>query len=67
MSKRHEASEARTEEQGARNDETARRAEQASQDSGQNMGLGDDLTDLDLTIEVVEERISPSETNVFDK
>ena len=26
-----------------------------------------DLEDLDLSIEVVEERISPSETNVFDK
>ena len=26
-----------------------------------------DLSNLDLTIESVEERISPSETNVFDK
>jgi len=26
-----------------------------------------DLSKLDLTIESVEERISPSETNVFDK
>ena len=25
------------------------------------------LDDLDLTVETVEERISPSETNVFDK
>lgn len=28
---------------------------------------GLDLEHLDLTIETVEERISPSETNVFDK
>jgi hypothetical protein len=27
----------------------------------------DDLAKLDLTIEKVDERISPSETNVFDK
>lgn len=26
-----------------------------------------DLDDLDLSVETVEERISPSETNVFDK
>ena len=26
-----------------------------------------DLDNLDLTVETVEERISPSETNVFDK
>ena len=26
-----------------------------------------DLEDLDLSVETVEERISPSETNVFDK
>jgi hypothetical protein len=26
-----------------------------------------DFTRLDLTVEAVEERISPSETNVFDK
>lgn len=26
-----------------------------------------DFADLDLTVESVEERISPSETNVFDK
>ena len=28
---------------------------------------GLDLENLDLTVETVEERISPSETNVFDK
>ncbi len=28
---------------------------------------GLDLQHLDLTVETVEERISPSETNVFDK
>ena len=28
---------------------------------------GLDLEHLDLTVETVEERISPSETNVFDK
>jgi hypothetical protein len=26
-----------------------------------------DLSKLDLTVETIEERISPSETNVFDK
>ncbi len=44
--------------------ETATGAESTAQDGA----LADlDLDDLDLSVETVEERISPSETNVFDK
>ncbi|WP_145196388.1 hypothetical protein [Planctomycetes bacterium Poly30] len=41
--------------------------------AGERLAAGDhhqgdlDLEGLDLTVETVEERISPSETNVFDK
>ena len=36
--------------------------------AGEQGATGDlDLEGLDLTVETVEERISPSETNVFDK
>lgn len=37
-------------------------------ESGLGEELGDlDLENLDLSVEAVDERISPSETNVFDK
>ncbi len=45
--------------------------EEASDESGEaSLAAGGealDLEGLDLTVETVEERISPSETNVFDK
>ncbi len=41
------------------------RAASSSEDGKPLEGL--DLEGLDLTVETVEERISPSETNVFDK
>lgn len=40
-----------------------KREERGSQAEPENL----DFATLDLTIEKVEERISPSETNVFDK
>ena len=39
----------------------------AARDETADSGLDLDLEGLDLTVETVEERISPSETNVFDK
>ena len=55
--KSDDASEARTDvEQGERSAESAPSPEEAL-----------DLDGMDLTVESVEERISPSETNVFDK
>ncbi|MHC4375145.1 MAG: hypothetical protein ACYS26_00970 [Planctomycetota bacterium] len=53
-------------------DQRAQRAPQgARKDQGgaaSGEGAGDlDLSQLDLSVEEVEERISPSETNVFDK
>lgn len=39
----------------------------AASQAGSDDDGGLDLEDLDLTVETVEERISPSETNVFDK
>lgn len=51
------------------NDEQSvhQRAEGASSSSEQDALKDLDLDNLDLSIETVEERISPSETNVFDK
>lgn len=56
-------------------DERAERDQRAPQgarkdqgDSSSGEASGDlDLSQLDLSVEEVEERISPSETNVFDK
>lgn len=44
-------------------DETTEAAEAAGDEECEQL----DLSKLDLTVETVEERISPSETNVFDK
>ncbi|MDC3307243.1 hypothetical protein OAV47_00235 [bacterium] len=46
------------------NEEAPEKSAEASQAAG---GEALDLEGLDLTVETVEERISPSETNVFDK
>lgn len=53
-----------------RADETQNRAGETGASSefhGEAHGADLDLEGLDLTVETVEERISPSETNVFDK
>lgn len=48
--------------------EEAATTEEVGADSGTAGGDAElDLEGLDLTVETVEERISPSETNVFDK
>lgn len=39
----------------------------AAEATAENAAEDLDLDALDLTVETVEERISPSETNVFDK
>ena len=64
MSKQHEEETAAREAavQAAEAQQNAAASQEASGDAG-----GLDLEDLDLTVETVEERISPSETNVFDK
>ena len=41
--------------------------EQAAAETVSQEGAELDLDALDLTVETIEERISPSETNVFDK
>ncbi|MDG1048762.1 MAG: hypothetical protein P8M11_14580 [Planctomycetota bacterium] len=46
------------------NDEVSAKDNETSAAAG---GEALDLEGLDLTVETVEERISPSETNVFDK
>ena len=54
-------------------DDEKKTQDQATQESAsheaatQEATLDAELADLDLTVETVEERISPSETNVFDK
>lgn len=54
------------EDQNEQSQESGANDAQGSQDS--QSPLADlDLSKLDLRIEAVEERISPSETNVFDK
>lgn len=49
--------------------EASEAAEAETTEQGAESAGGDalDLEGLDLTVETVEERISPSETNVFDK
>jgi len=43
------------------------RAEKPESSTIERPGGGLDFSKLDLTVETVDERISPSETNVFDK
>ena len=62
--KREEETEAKDVEQQAKA-ETTESSDAESNDMGAGVDL--DLEGLDLTVETVEERISPSETNVFDK
>ncbi|MEM9383252.1 MAG: hypothetical protein AAGB93_25130 [Planctomycetota bacterium] len=53
-----------------RDDQNAREDAEEIQVNDAEASAGDDaldLEDLDLSVETVEERISPSETNVFDK
>ncbi len=45
----------------------AQETEESQETSGQESNQELDLDSLDLSVEAVDERISPSETNVFDK
>lgn len=62
-----------SDDQKQRDDERTDRDQRAPQAARKEQGqdgsaAGDlDLSQLDLSVEEVEERISPSETNVFDK
>jgi len=53
--------------QGTTEQETAEARAHAEQAQGTHTDAELDFESLDLSIETVEERISPSETNVFDK
>ena len=48
-------------------DEKKDDVQEQDQQTATNEAAELDLDNLDLTVETVEERISPSETNVFDK
>lgn len=50
-------------EKEVQNDATESEATQAAETTAEDLNLDE----LDLSVETVEERISPSETNVFDK
>ena len=57
----------REEQAGAKDEQTQEARVEAQGANAAAPELELNLEDLDLTVETVEERISPSETNVFDK
>ena len=66
MAKNEETNESKTDEQSAERAKSQDAASAPRSDADAPLNASD-LEGLDLTIETVEERISPSETNVFDK